>query len=189
MADRSLAYALKEWDSVCRALEWGRQTILLRKGGISESAGEFQVEHRRFVLFPTFLHQNLNMLKPEAHGGFEPHAAEPTRITLGSMAEVTDVIQLKNRSQMDRIDAQHVWTAPLIDMRFGYRPESPLYLLIVRAYRLGRPVTTNNTAAYAGCKSWVPLDEGVDVSGARAALDDSEFARRRASIIAALNEP
>jgi hypothetical protein len=54
-----LSIALKEWATLCRALETGRQIILLRKGGIYESAGEFEVEHRRFLLFPTYLHQNL----------------------------------------------------------------------------------------------------------------------------------
>src|SRR4029434_4686398 len=74
----TLSIALKEWAAVCRALETGRQMILLRKGGIYESAGEFEVENRQFLLFPTFLHQNLAMLKPEAHVGFQPHAAEPS---------------------------------------------------------------------------------------------------------------
>src|SRR5437762_3589694 len=34
----SLQVALKEWASVCRALERGTQVILLRKGGIYETA-------------------------------------------------------------------------------------------------------------------------------------------------------
>ena len=44
-----LRVALKEWASVCSALETGRQIILLRKGGIHESGGEFEVENRQFV--------------------------------------------------------------------------------------------------------------------------------------------
>src|SRR3954447_25734012 len=111
----SLQVALKEWAAVCRALETGKQTILLRKGGIYESAGEFEVEHRQFLLFPTYLHQNLKMLKPEAHAGFEPHSAEPAKITISSAAEVTDIIELKDRKQMDALDAEHIWTPPLID--------------------------------------------------------------------------
>ena len=48
-----LRVALKEWAPVCSALETGRQIILLRKGGIHESGGEFEVENRQFVLFMT----------------------------------------------------------------------------------------------------------------------------------------
>jgi len=77
-----LKIGLKEWASVCLALEEGRQTILLRKGGIHESAGEFELEHTQFVLFPTYLHQNLKMLKEPAHRGFEPMSAEPAHVNL-----------------------------------------------------------------------------------------------------------
>src|SRR5438105_15223558 len=96
----SLQIALKEWAAVCSALETGRQMILLRKGGIYEAAGEFELENRRFVLFPTYLHQNLAMLKPEAHAGFEPRSAEPERITLSCAGEVTAILQLTRRAQM-----------------------------------------------------------------------------------------
>ena len=177
----SLQVALKEWATVCQALETGRQAILLRKGGIYEAAGEFEVENREFLLFPTYLHQGLKQLKPEAHAGFEPHSAEPQQVRLAAAAVVTDVVQLQSRAQMDALDDEHVWAAPLIDMRFNYRPENPLYLLLVRAYRLHQPVTIENTPAYAGCKSWVPLDQPVEVGGALPVLDDVkyEFTRRR----------
>ena len=178
----SLSIALKEWAVVCRALETGRQVVLLRKGGIYEAAGEFELENRRFVLFPTYLHQNLKMLKPEAHAGFEPRAAEPERILLSAAGEVTDIIQLKNRAQMDALDAEHVWAPPLTDMRFNYKPENPLYLLLVRAYRLPQTTTVENTPAYAGCKSWVPLDRAVETAGATAVLPDDEYGARRERI-------
>jgi len=177
-----LGIALKEWATVCQALETGRQTILLRKGGIYESAGEFQVEHPRFLLFPTYLHQNLKMLKPEAHEEFEPHAAEPAKITLSSMAEVIDIIELGNRRQMDALNDEHIWTTPLIDMRFNYRPTNPLYLLIVRAYRLREPVHVDNTPAYAGCKSWVPLEQAIETNGAEAVMSGGMFNKRRTRI-------
>jgi hypothetical protein len=183
----SLSIALKEWATVCHALETGRQIILLRKGGIYESAGEFEVEHRQFLLFPTYLHQNLKMLKPEAHAGFEPRSAEPAKITISSAAQVTDIIELKDRKQMDALDAEHIWTPPLIDMRFNYRPQNPLYLLLVRAYRLTQTVTVDNTPAYAGCKSWVPLEKPIDTSDATPVLDQSTFDSRRQRISTVLS--
>jgi hypothetical protein len=179
----SLNVALKEWATVCAALERGEQILLLRKGGISESAGEFEVEHRRFLLFPTYLHQNLKMLKGPFHAGFEPHSQEPAQVKLAAAGEVTDIIQLRSRRQMDAIDDQHVWTAPLIDMRFSYKPENPLYLLLVRAYRLATPVTVDNTPAYAGCKSWVPLDQQVATSGVTPTLDDARYEAKRRWIL------
>jgi hypothetical protein len=180
---QSLQIALKEWAVACDALASGRQILLLRKGGIYESAGEFELEHREFLLFPTYLHQNAQMLKPEYQRGVERRDAEPGEIPISTAGVVTDILQLQSRQQMDRLDDQHIWTAPLIDMRFNYRPENPLYLLLVRAYRLSAPVTIANTPAYAGCKSWVPLDQAIDVSAATPTLDDDPFESRRAHVL------
>ena len=179
----SLQVGLKEWAVVCRALEQGRQTVLLRKGGIYESAGEFELENREFLLFPTYLHQNLKMLKPTEHSGFEPRSAEPEQVSMSAAGVVTDILELKSRAQVDAIDDEHVWTPPLIDMRFNYRPENPLYLLLVRAYRLLRAAALANTPTYAGCKSWVPLDQPVETGDALPVLDDVRYETRRASIL------
>src|SRR5213592_3582609 len=108
----SLQVALKEWAGVCRALESGRQMILLRKGGIYEAGGEFEVQNREFLLFPTYVHQNLKMLKPAEHAGFEPHSEEPGEVVLSAAAVVIDIVELKSRRQTDAIDDEHVWTAP-----------------------------------------------------------------------------
>ncbi|HEY1629521.1 MAG TPA: DUF1802 family protein, partial [Tepidisphaeraceae bacterium] len=62
-------------------------------------------------------------------------------------------------------------------------PANPLYLLIVRAYRLPKTVTIDNTSAYAGCKSWVPLDAPISIANAAAALDDDQFEKERRKII------
>jgi hypothetical protein len=179
----SLQVGLKEWAIVCRALEQGRQSVLLRKGGIYEAAGEFEVEHRQFLLFPTYLHQNLSMLKPSEHAGFEPRGAEPDRVSITAAGVVTDIVELESRGQVEAIDDEHVWAPPLIDMRFNYRPENPLYLLLVRAYRLHQPAALANTPAYAGCKSWVVLDQPVELGDALPVLDDVKYEHRRASIL------
>jgi hypothetical protein len=183
---QSIPIALKEWASVCSALETGRQIILLRKGGIYEAAGEFELENPQFLLFPTYLHQNLNMLKAEAHAGFHSASAEPAEIRITAAAIVTQIIQLKARSQMDAIEAEHIWTSPLIDMRFNYKPQNPLYLLFVRAYRLPAAHLIANTPAFAGCKSWVPLDTPIDTSQAVPVLDNSQFEAKQRKILDAI---
>lgn len=184
----TLNVALKEWAVVCRAMQQGRQILLLRKGGIHESGGEFEIEHRHFLFFPTYLHQNPRMLKEEAHAGFEPHSTEPAQLQLAVAGYVTDIIQLQSRQQMDELDDLHIWTSPLVDLRFNYRPENPLYLLIVRASRLGTPVMVENTPAYAGCKSWVPLEQTVSTAGATPVLSDTDFQVKRQLIRARLGQ-
>jgi hypothetical protein len=179
----SLNVALKEWAIVTNALATGRQTILLRKGGIYESSGEFEVEHREFLLFPTYLHQKRDMVKEADREGFEQRSDEPAQVTFTTAAVVTDIIQLRDRAQMDAIDSTHIWTPSLIDMRFNYRPENPLYLLIVRACRLPRPDAIENTIEYAGCKSWVPLGMEISTAGALPVLDDVRFQHHRDAIL------
>ena len=61
-----LNHAFKEWAIICQALAEGRQALILRKGGIAESTGEFQLEQMRFWLFPTYVHQQRSGIKPEA---------------------------------------------------------------------------------------------------------------------------
>jgi hypothetical protein len=182
----SLAVALKEWAVVCHALETGRQVMLLRKGGIYELAGEFQLEHRQFVLFPTYLHQDAKMLKPNERDGFEQREAEPRNVRLGAAGVVTDIVRVGSRTEIDAVDHEHVWAAPLIDMRFNYRPDNPLYVLLVRAFRLREAVTVENTPAYAGCKSWVPLGRSISVDGATPVLTDEEYESRRGAILGAV---
>jgi hypothetical protein len=176
-----LKIALKEWKSVCDALETGRQIILLRKGGIYESAGEFEIEHRQFLLFPTYLHQKSEMLK--GHPALPQLTTEPTKITLTTAAQITDIVPMPRREQMDALDSHHIWTKPLIDMRYGYKPENPLYLLVVRAYKLIHEVTIENTPAYAGCKSWVPLESPIETAAVQTILPDQKFAASRQEIL------
>jgi hypothetical protein len=168
--------ALKEWDLVISALLAGRQAILLRKGGILEAENQFELEHRRFLLFPTFVHQDPRMVKPQWRGDIRAMAAEPAKVEIRGYTEAARIWEVPGRRAMEMLSDLHVWDAPLLDMRFAYRPEKPLYLVAVRAFALASPVVIANTLEYAGCRSWVPLAEDVDVDGARPAMADGGFA-------------
>jgi hypothetical protein len=179
----SLDVALKEWASVVSALETGRQILLLRKGGILEQSekNRFSITHNEFVFFPTYLHQSRGELKPEIE--FEPLAAEPESVRITAAGIVTDILKVHSRNQIDQLDDQHIWTRSLIDMRFNYKPHNPLYLVLIRAWRLHEPVTLANTPAYAGCKSWVPLAQAIETGNATAVLDDVKYEHHRKVIM------
>ena len=57
--------ALKEWSVVCRALEDGRQVVLLRKGGVLEYRQGFEIKHESFWLYPTLEHQSKEFIQPD----------------------------------------------------------------------------------------------------------------------------
>ncbi|MDB5327811.1 MAG: hypothetical protein JWM57_3380, partial [Phycisphaerales bacterium] len=169
--------------AVTRALACGRQIVLLRKGGIHETEGVFQTEYGRFAFFPTWLHQNIDWIKPADRGDAVARTSEPDELPIEAWGEVTNIALIPSRPAMDALADQHIYLPPLIDMRFSYKPHNPLYLLLVRAWRLSSPITIANTPAYAGCRSWVPLDKSIDVTGSTAALDDATFNRRRQHIL------
>ncbi len=176
--------ALKEWQSVCRALAEGRQTVLLRKGGIQEGPGGFAITHSRFALLPTQLHQNIDMLRPDARDLVEPGDDEPVTFDLTHGGEVTDIHTVPSREALDRLDGLHVWDEEYFDLRWNYKPERPLYLVVVRAFALASAVTLKNTYKIAGCRSWVPLDAAVEEG--EPVLTAAAFDEKRAAVGAAL---
>jgi hypothetical protein len=175
--------ALKDWHAVCLAIETGRQIVMLRKGGIHETEGRFEIEHHEFLLYPTWLHQKLEWVKEADRRTVRHRDAEPDEIEIRAMARVTDIVRVTSREQIDAIDQAHIYLPPLIDLRFNYKPQNPLYLLIVRGYSLAKPVTVQNIPLYAGCKSWVPLETPIDVGGATPALSDADFEAVRRSVL------
>ena len=115
------------------------------------------------------------MVKPPFRTGLQSVRAEPEHIHIRGYGEAAGIFEVPSRRQLETLDDLHIWDAPLLDMRFSYRPEKPLYLVVVRAFRLPATVTIANTLEYAGCKSWVPLKEPVDIIGATAALSDTQI--------------
>jgi len=171
--------ALKEWKIVIDLMLEGRLTFLLRKGGIHERSGPgtFELDHPRFALFPAFEHQKPAMIKPICRDRVEM-LAQPATVLFEGYAEATDIREVPSREAFDALDDLHPWTAEQIDMRFDYRPENPLYLVVVRAYRLAEPKPIDYRESFSGCRSWVPLDPGeeVDEAGAKPAVSDAEYA-------------
>ena len=153
----------------------GRQAVLLRKGGILEANNEFELEHRRFLFYPTFVHQDPRMVKEGKREEIRGAAREPEVLEIRGYGEVVGIFAVPGRKEMDGLRDLHVWDEPLIDMRFGYRPEKPLYVVVVRAFVLGEAVVMENSLGYAGCKSWVSLEREVDVSGGRQVMEECKL--------------
>lgn len=157
----ALDVALKEWQSVCRLLAQGRQSVLLRKGGIQEGPGGFAIKHDAFALLPTRLHQDASMLRPEFRDAFEPGDDEPARFDVTHGCRVSDIHVVPSRDTLDRLSPFHPWGASYLDLRWNYRPERPLYLVVVRTFALSEALVVTNTYEVAGCRSWVPIADDV----------------------------
>lgn len=186
-----LSVAFKEWAVICEMLASGRQSLILRKGGIAEEGGTFRPEHAEFLLYPTFFHEHRTGIKPAALPLLE--AAESARPPAGAVrfthfVRVADVKHFTSLDATLALDALHGWTPDVVKQRFHYRAPG-LFVLTVRAFRLARAVDVIERPEYAGCKTWVPLDTPVDVSGAESVLSNEQFARVQEEIARATSEP
>ena len=172
------------------ALGRGGQTLILRKGGIREGPGGFQVEQPEFLLFPTLFHQQRESVLPEAQARFDalvPHFPPPEIVRLDFCAHVVECRRLESLAAAERLRGQHCWRDEVIAKRFDWGREKSIFALAVRVFRLRDPVELPLSPAYAGCKSWIELEPDLDVRDAQPVLEDDAFACKLAQFRAALS--
>jgi hypothetical protein len=178
--------AFKEWAVSCQALAEGRQTLLIRKGGIREEGGAFRINDPEFWLMPTFEHQNADLLQAEwlpDLAAIQATPREPGQVTLSSYAIVDTIAVARDDEQVNALAQEHIWNPTYVKMRFNFNPYDPLYLVLLRVYRLPEPITIPMLGEYEGCKSWVTLAQPLSTDTAVPALPDAEFAARRVAIL------
>ena len=171
----SLAVAFKEWAVICRALAEGRQSLILRKGGIVEPEGVFRVEHDKFWLYPTFVHQMETGIVEAYRPLLERVRADANgRVHLRHVAEVVRVLHLTTIEQAHSLAGLHGWSEETVTARFHYRTPG-LFALLVRVSE-ATPHEVVETDDYRGCKSWVRLEQSLPTGETRHVLDDAAFA-------------
>jgi hypothetical protein len=173
-------HALKEWAVAVNALEAGKTIMLLRKGGIREVGGRFQVQYERALLYPTYEHQKPHLLKPEYAGRVTPVASgwHPETVCIGSWAEITDVFCVTEATVVDRLLSYHIWNDRLASDRFNWKPRQPLYILLLRVHRLSQPQIVSYSQEYGGCKSWIELLQSVSLEGSIPVFDEFQYERQ-----------
>lgn len=167
---------------MCRAVESGRQIILLRKGGIAEDAGEFAPLHATFWLLPTHTHQQTQGLRD---GADELLTGAPAPMGLSCLCRVASVARIERPGDLDALESHHIWKPETIRERFRYRRPG-LWLMAVRAWRRHGPWRLGPTPDLAGCKSWVELPEPLSTAETLPVLSDPEFERRLAAVVASV---
>ena len=176
--------AFKEWGAVCAALAKGRQSLIVRKGGIHEGRDGFRVEHREFWLFPTRFHQGADQLQAGQESLLsQPYAQEPPagQIRLGLYAVVEQVRELQEESQLADLEELQVLNQETLAQRLSYKRPG-LYVLLVRAYQMPQPFEIEDEARYGGCRSWVELTQTYSAEGATPVLTDAQFQRQKQAL-------
>lgn len=154
--------ALKEWSAAVHALLDGRQTVLLRKGGIHEKRFEVAPDaaKSRFLLFPTVAHSHAGRVRPEHRDVLEPAAMDSTEdaVFLRAGARVVAAVEVNRPENLDDIARLHIWTADSVRSdRLDFRPRHRLTVLVVSVTPLRKPVWLARTPDYRGCLSWLQL--------------------------------
>lgn len=185
MLSNELTVALKEWAVVQRSLLEGHQILLLRKGGLIEESGDFDLRAAQFLLYPTYAHETERAgdLQPcfgQWLGEEEARRIRPTEIRIEAAAEVSDVVRVDDRARLLNLAPQHIWSPQFIHGRYDWEPYKPVFVLLLRAYRLAAPVVRPVLTQYGGCRSWVEMAEPVSTVGAVPAVSDERYERRRA---------
>ena len=167
--------AFKEWGIVVDALGSGEQIVVLRKGGIAEGREGFQVEHKKFWLFPTRFHQQAEGVVESAQIRFKEHDwSVENMVRVEYFAEVKAVEKLESLTVAERLRGQHIWRDEVIAERFDWGRDEGLYAIAVRVSRLAEPVELPMVAAYGGCKSWVQLERELPLAK-KPVLNDKDF--------------
>ncbi|HEX7829415.1 MAG TPA: DUF1802 family protein, partial [Thermoanaerobaculia bacterium] len=151
--------ALKEWSNVVAALAHGTQIVLIRKGGIADPT--FGVEADRFYLYPTYFHQ----------GESEARAV----VDVTHWCEVVKTWSVREHAALQRLASHVVLPEETLEARFRFRPDQALYVIAVRTWALARPAQVRFREEYAGCRSWISVDDEIDVDGSTPVLSEAEL--------------
>lgn len=148
-------FAFKEWSLICDALMEGRQSIILRKGGIVEKRRGFEFEHSSFYLLPTHYHAQREETLFEADQPI--HWQKEGSIFLPAVAILSFAANITDFSKVEALSKFHFWKEDTLRARFQYGQANSLHLAFVRVYKIEPVIELQDGPEFRGCKSWIAL--------------------------------
>lgn len=174
----------KEWDVVCRAMECGWQSLVLRAGGIHDVAKWHNDLPERFFLMPNDFHEALDQVRRVPDGADQP----VERWQIRSWAEVVKVACIDKPEVLPQVEPWHIYQPELVQQRFDQNNPSALWLILLRVYLLPKTWNLEDDKAYAGCRSVVTLPPAPFPLMGQPVLDDQKFAQLQDEVDKALYE-
>ena len=150
----------KDWGLICAALGAGKQSLILRKGGIAEGRDGFRFKHQAFYLFPTQYHQQAACVRPEAAAALGP-VKPPTQgvVEIRYLFALEWAVWIDDWAVVARLEPFHIWREGVVRERFEYDDQRGLQCAFGRVHRLEPAWTFLDRPSYGGCRSWVTLPE------------------------------
>jgi hypothetical protein len=176
----------KEWALVCEALGRGRQSIILRKGGIAEGRDGFSFKHRDFFLFPTWFHEQREKVRSEPEWPFIGRMPMPQDaiVRIGCSARLEGSRAITSWQIVEALAALHILQPDVVRERFEYDEAPGLHVAFVRVFRLNPIWTFPNEKKYGGCRSWVKLPEPPNDLELEPVLNEQEHRRKYEEFLA-----
>ncbi len=183
--------AFKEWAVSCEALGSGGQVMIFRKGGIREKGRSFTLDHPAFFLYPTYEHQDAESIKPAWHPLLERALKEKPdlgEVVVRHWAKVDEAWALESMDPVLAQADQHIYSDQSVRERWEWQPSKPLWLLLLRVYRLKEPLKLEVLEDYTGCRSWIDLSlpPASEAPACEPVLDDAAYAAKAAAVRARL---
>ena len=102
----------------------------------------------------------------------------PRAVPITHWCETVRTWRVRDLDALYRLEPLVVFDRNTLETRYRFRADQAIHVIGVRTYRLPRPATVAMTDDYAGCRSWVSLDEEIDVDGSEPVLPEAELAGR-----------
>jgi len=171
------AVAFKDWAAICDAMGQGRQSIILRKGGLHEGREGFQFKHPEFVLFPTGFHEQLEKLRPGLSEGLRVRGARDGFIQFREFVRLEWHATVTDRAAAEAIAPFHLYRDEVVRERFDYDECPGLQIAFARVYRLTPPWELEERPGFGGCRSWITLPSAIPANAEmKPALSDEQHA-------------
>jgi hypothetical protein len=175
----------KEWAIVCAALGRGRQSIILRKGGIAEGSQGFSFQHHEFFLFPTWFHEQPQKVREAELEMPEPSAGS---IEIRYLARLECARVISSWRIAEALESLHILTPEVMRERFDYDQAPGLHVGFVRVFELSPAWRFVNEKKFGGCRSWVELPEAPGEARLKEVLSDADHARVRKDFLRIVGE-
>ena len=158
--------AFKEWQVVCDALASGRQSLILRKGGIHEGRAGFSFAHDSFFLFPTRFHSQADHVR-EGSAPLLPEWQNGDTVPITHHVTVLRALTLTRWDDVQALAPFHIYTPETVRQRFDWEGKGmsagSIHVALVEVRALPTPVELTYQPSYGGCRSWIeiPVPSGL----------------------------
>ena len=100
------------------------------------------------------------------------------KVTFSYWANAEEVLEISDQEKVNDLEPHYIWTTDYAQSRLHWKPMLPLSVLLLRVYKLGKPVTVQYLPEYGGCTAWVEVLSDVNLGTMKPVLSDTAFLDR-----------